>query len=342
MKRWLGIVLAVLFLMAPMSAEAANYMWWATGLTGGSNALDGIDGASLTDGDGALCVIDDSGTIKAYFYRLEDFAAAPPDESPPSVITPDANPGNKRWELIENLYVMTSFSTAGGEPHYIIVSNTSDPGSPAEGWIWYNSTANEVKVYNGSNTQTFILKDHDHNIWQAIYVDAAALTPDGTICLAAAEQTLNSGPKTYVVDCSSDAAGTFEFKVGMPENWDGGSIIIEPIVISDEATPAGTIEFDMSIQARGNDELVDNTWVTTNGEVYFEDAETANTTVDTQWKKFKCKNKTAMAAAGAGGDTLYVKGTRDNDDATHDTSTQGVWLQGVKVYYQTDDMDEKD
>ena len=49
-----------------------------------------------------------------------------------------------------------------------------------------------------------------------------------------------------------------------------------------------------------------------------------------------------MAAGGAGGDQLFVKLTRDNDDATHDTSTQTINVLGVKVYYQIDDLDEKD
>ena len=186
-------------------------------------------------------------------------------------------------------------------------------------------------------------KDVDENIWQSIAVDASIFIVDGTNVTTPAEQTLNSGPKTYVADNANDAAGTFEFKIpNMPENWDGGSIIIELKLISDEATPTGTIEWDMSIQARGNDELVNNTWITTNGEIYFEDAETANTTIDTQWKIFHCKNKTAMAAEGTGGDSLFVKGTRDNDDATHDTSTQGIWILGAMAYYQIDDLDEKD
>ena len=187
-----------------------------------------------------------------------------------------------------------------------------------------------------------LLKNADADIWQAIGFDISLAIADSTNCLDVAEQTLNSGPVAYVVDCG-EAAGTFQFKIpSMPENWDGGSIIIELVVISDEATPAGTIEFDMSIQARGSDELVNNTWVTTNGEIYFEDAETSDTTVDTQWKTFHCKNKTAMAAGGVGGDTLFVLGTRDSDDGSHDTSTQGIWVEGGTIYYQIDDLDEKD
>jgi len=184
-------------------------------------------------------------------------------------------------------------------------------------------------------------KNVDLDIWQSVDVDASAFSVDGTICTTPAEQTINSGPKTYICDCASDGAGTFEFKIpNMPANWDGGNIGIELQLVSDEVTPAGTIEFDMSIESRGNDELIDGTWITLNGEIYFEDAETANTTVDTQYKTFHCATKSAMVAAGAGGDTLFVKATRHYDDATHDTSTQGVWIMGTTVYYQINSMNE--
>ena len=185
-------------------------------------------------------------------------------------------------------------------------------------------------------------KDVDEDIWQAVYVTAAGFECDGTNCVDPAAAQINSGPNQYYTACS-DAAGTIEFSIGMPENWDGGSIIIEPVVFSVEGTQAGTHEWELSIQKCASDEAIDNTWVTTNGNVYFEDAETANTTIDTQYDLFKCKNKTAMAAGGGtGGDQLFVKLTRDNDDATHDTSTQTVNVLGVKVYYQIDDLDEKD
>ena len=30
----------------------------------------------------------------------------------------------------------------------------ADPSNPTEGEIWYNSTSNKLKFYNGSSTQT--------------------------------------------------------------------------------------------------------------------------------------------------------------------------------------------
>lgn len=68
---------------------------------GGTDALDGIDGASLYGGDLAWVV--ESG--KHYFYTLENDSGAA--ESSPQVIKPDANAGDKRW-VLQDVY------TSGG------------------------------------------------------------------------------------------------------------------------------------------------------------------------------------------------------------------------------------
>lgn len=66
----------------------------ATGLIGGNEGdLDNIDGANLVDGDGAIVIIDGN----AYLYRLD--ATSGEAESSPLIISPDCNPGTKRWIL---------------------------------------------------------------------------------------------------------------------------------------------------------------------------------------------------------------------------------------------------
>ncbi len=72
----------------------ASNFYGATSLTGGgAGALDGIDGALLSDLDAAFVVI----LGKAYFYTLDDDSAAA--EASPTVIAPDDNAGTKRWVL---------------------------------------------------------------------------------------------------------------------------------------------------------------------------------------------------------------------------------------------------
>jgi len=66
----------------------------AISLTGGAaGALDAINGADLSDKDGAVVIT----PTEIYHYTLDaDSGAA---EDPPRVIAPDTNPGDKRWLL---------------------------------------------------------------------------------------------------------------------------------------------------------------------------------------------------------------------------------------------------
>jgi hypothetical protein len=96
MKKLLILLSIFIFLIVALPAESAN-LYWRNCLTGGGDCLDGIDGASLADGDGAFVIRDNSGTYEGYIYRLEDTAET---ESSPDVISPDANAGNKRWRLV--------------------------------------------------------------------------------------------------------------------------------------------------------------------------------------------------------------------------------------------------
>lgn len=61
--------------------------------SGTTEAMDGIDGNDLLDGD--ACFVGES--LVAYFYILDATSGAA--ESSPDVIAPDVNPGTKRWLL---------------------------------------------------------------------------------------------------------------------------------------------------------------------------------------------------------------------------------------------------
>lgn len=71
----------------------SNFYCFTDLIGGGAGALDSRDGADLSDGDAALVVID--GTT--YTYRLDATSGA--SEDSPNVISPDSNPGSKRWIL---------------------------------------------------------------------------------------------------------------------------------------------------------------------------------------------------------------------------------------------------
>lgn len=73
---------------------ATNTAYYKNALTGGaSNALDGINGTSLSDNDLAFALVSDI----LYVYRLNASSGAA--ESVPGIIMPDNNAGTKRWIL---------------------------------------------------------------------------------------------------------------------------------------------------------------------------------------------------------------------------------------------------
>ena len=82
------------------------------GLIGGTaSALDSIDGALLLDGDLAFVTVAEV----LYVYRLDDNLGGA--ESSPNIITPDVNPGNKRWVLqATNVHTKAADSTLSGTP----------------------------------------------------------------------------------------------------------------------------------------------------------------------------------------------------------------------------------
>lgn len=192
------------------------------------------------------------------------------------------------------------------------------------------SAAGRVTV----ETIPVVLKDADQDIWQSFAVLVSALKADGTNCTAPAVEAINSGPNVWFSTCT-DAAGTLELGgVAMPENWDGGNIYVELIAGSNEASPSGTVEFEVQAMARGAGEAINSTWLTT-VDLRFASA------IDTQYAP-EMAESAVIACSGTGGDMLYLKLTRDHDDATHGTSTQAVEIWGLKVYYQIDDLDERD
>ena len=73
-------------------------MYTRTLRTGGtSDALDGIDGDDLSEGDIATVYLTDGGIEYKYNYRMDATSGA--SESDPDIIAPDDNPGSKRWIL---------------------------------------------------------------------------------------------------------------------------------------------------------------------------------------------------------------------------------------------------
>lgn len=76
----------------------AQVAYYATALTGGgATALDFIDGNDLNDGDFAFAFFFTGGDARVLIYVLDADHAGTEDGT--FIITPDSNPGNKRWIL---------------------------------------------------------------------------------------------------------------------------------------------------------------------------------------------------------------------------------------------------
>ena len=105
---------------------ATKTVYIKTALLGGTtNAIDGIDGADLLDGDFAFATISNV----LYHYVLDDDSAAA--ESSPDIIEPDQNPGDKRWILQDTVIG----ATGSGAPVRATSPTLVTPalGTPASG-----------------------------------------------------------------------------------------------------------------------------------------------------------------------------------------------------------------
>lgn len=162
MKKILVAILVSVVLFCSSPADALNKMWWATGRTGGGDALDGIAAATLTVGDGCIVVMEVATTDpRLYIYRLYDSGTA---EADPTVIAPNDAAGgtaNYRWHLV-NLYGNSANMTASDGNNRLTITNntTRAPTASAmeiypEGSIWkLNNNGTEYTIPGAPATVT--------------------------------------------------------------------------------------------------------------------------------------------------------------------------------------------
>jgi hypothetical protein len=147
MKKILILTLIIICSLFSQS-EAANKFYWANGLSGGGDAIDGIDGAIITAGDGCFVVLDSgTNTPKFYLYRAQASSAA---EDSPNVITPDSNAGTMRWHLAGNI-VASITSQGATNDNYIKIINNSSRAATASVYELYPETAWKVNT-NGTES----------------------------------------------------------------------------------------------------------------------------------------------------------------------------------------------
>ncbi|KKN57508.1 hypothetical protein LCGC14_0561250, partial [marine sediment metagenome] len=142
----------------------AKNFYGALGLTGGVDGdLDFIDGAGLADGDGAFVVT--SG--KSYTYTLNDSSGA--SESIPDVISPDTNPGTKRWILVppETVLARVAGST------YSTVQHLQDIFHSA-GWVSGGAVTDDGDGTITVALGTGLIRATDTAVAEILFMDWAA------------------------------------------------------------------------------------------------------------------------------------------------------------------------
>jgi len=92
---------------------------------GGQGALDAIDGADLKDQDYAFGPV--AGTVHQYWLDVDSGLA----ESPPDIIAPDTNAGDKRW-------ILADVAGAAGMPSGVITMWSGTIANIPDGWLLCN------------------------------------------------------------------------------------------------------------------------------------------------------------------------------------------------------------
>jgi len=272
MKKYLYLLLILFCLLAANSlfltgeAVAANKFWWASCRTGGGDCLDGIDGADLMAGDGAIVMMDaGSNTPVRYEYRLHASSTA---ESDPIVIAPDSNPGTLRWHLVSAFAVSFQSPSVDGSNRIDLAINSSR--SPAAGkselYPEGTSTTSRYKMSNqvasaatehtivGADTiDTFTNKTFDadgtgnsiSNIENADIKSAAAI--DAT---KIADGTVTSAEFQYINSLASNAQDQINLKAAKADPVFTGSLAL-PQGANPTTDAAGEMAVDTSAGAGG-------------------------------------------------------------------------------------------
>ncbi len=133
----------------------SNKMFWATSLIGGGDALDGIDGNNLTVGDGCIAILNDGSSDLYYHYRLQSSGAV---ESSPGIISPDSNPGTKRWHLVSINYELDvrGFSTL--QAAFSAASTNGVLNIPAGTYIISTGLTTDVELIQGAGRDKTIIR----------------------------------------------------------------------------------------------------------------------------------------------------------------------------------------
>lgn len=165
---------------------------------------------------------------------------------------------------------------------------------------------------------------------RSFWFGAGALSTDGTQCTDPAERTVNSGPKTWAVNCADNAGSILYGSVTMPDSYNGGTVTFELVAENENATPSGNLDMDFSAMCRGDSDAVNSTWGT---------GVQALVGFDTQYD-IEMATTAAVTPDGtcAAGDTLFWRAVMDATGTT--SQVADLYIFGVKMEYPTNDWSD--
>jgi hypothetical protein len=263
--------------------------------------LDAIDGTSLADGDGAIVI--DATNNKTYHFTLN--ATSGVAESSPwttsDVIAPDANGGNKRWELCH-----TQDTTYDDMATFLAATTLT--GALAGLGLTYDQMWLPAKVWNPTTTNgcaAVATYSWDTGAAGADEVETAYLAFDGAT-------------EEYA-----------DFSLVMPPAWDRSTLLFKFYWASATGSTAGdTVEWQIQGVSAADDDALDQAYTDT-GEV-ITDTLLANNGTDLH----RTSLTPAVTINGTPGldDFIHLKVSRNvggTDDMTED-----AWLFGVLMQYK--------
>ncbi len=164
---------------------------------------------------------------------------------------------------------------------------------------------NAGEIADSSITIDDLAGQSSATLLRSAYWSAGAMSPDLTQCTAAAAKTLGAAgaPIELAITCADNDAGSLYGSVNMPDSFNGGTVVFWIEAFCDEATCAGTLEFDCSCMFRGNGEAVGTTWGS---------------------------EPTGGSTVAFASDPQYAQ----DDDPTDATTCNGTWASGESLYWR--------
>tara|TARA_Y100000310_G_scaffold236502_1_gene239686 strand:+ start:6258 stop:7175 length:918 start_codon:yes stop_codon:yes gene_type:complete len=298
----------------------ANKFYPAVALTGGgTGALDKLDGTDLVDLDAGFVQLFQT----VYFYTLDDNSGA--GESSPTVISPDANAGTKRWVLQS---VNATNLTAEGVIQ-LKERAEADSNIAAYGQIWVDLATPNILMFTDDADTDFAVEVAGKN---TIWIPASAMRPTTSNgCAAITDVETTAGrPDMQTLDFDAAADTHAQFQIAMPKSWDEGTVTAQFFWKHAGGQTGGLDGVAFAIQgvAASSDDTIDVAYGTA----------VAMTAVDgaTAEDLYSSAETSAVTIAGtpAAGDVCFFRVLRDVSDAGDDLDID-AGLIGIKLFITT-------